>query len=73
MELIETVTINEISGIDEDYENEFKNLKKRCMELVEIFPQDKELFFKYIEEQKEEYRVLSDEIIPAIFAIKEKD
>ena len=72
MELIETVKVNEIPDINEVYENEFKNLQKRCIELAEKHPKDKELLFKYIEEQKEEYRILSDEIIPAIFVIKFK-
>ncbi|MDR2542824.1 MAG: class I SAM-dependent methyltransferase [Treponema sp.] len=70
MELIDEVTTNEIPGINESYENEFKNLQKRCIELSKKFPQDKELFYKYIEEQKEEYRILSNEIIPATFVIK---
>ena len=70
MELIETVKINELPYINENYENEFKYLQKRCLELAQKFPRDKKLFFKYIEEQKEEYRILSDEIIPAILVIK---
>jgi len=70
MELIETIQINELPYIDENYENEFKDLQKRCLELARKFPKDKELFFKYIEEQKEEYRILSNEIIPAILVIK---
>jgi len=71
MNLIDKVTINEISGVQEKYENEFDNLEKRCLELTEKYPEDKELFLKYIEEQKNEYRILSEEIIPAIFIIKE--
>jgi len=71
MVLIDEVTINEISGIHEKYDNEFANLQKRCMELAEKYPQDKELFFKYVEEQKEEYRILSDEIICATLVIKQ--
>jgi len=70
MDLINTVTIDEISGINENYENEFKNLENRCLELIEKHPKDKELFLKYINEQKEEYRILSEEIIPAILVIR---
>jgi len=70
MDLIDTVTINEIPETNENYENEFKNLKNRCMELIEKHPENKVLFLKYINEQKEEYRILSEEIIPAILVIK---
>ena len=70
MQIIDTVTINEIPDINEQYDNEYKNLEKRCLELAEKFPKDKDLLIKYIEEQKEEYRILSDEIIPAMFVIR---
>jgi len=70
MDLIDTVTINEIPDVNENYENEFRNLENRCLELIEKYPKDKELFLKYIKEQKEEYRILSEEIIPAIMVIK---
>jgi len=72
MELIEMITINEISGIDEKYDKDFKNLQKRCMELVEKYPEDKKLFLDYIERQIREYEILSNEIIPTIFVIKKK-
>jgi len=70
MELVDTVTVNEIPDINENYKNEFKNLENRCLELIEKHPKDKELFLKYINEQKEEYRILSEEIIPAILVIR---
>ena len=70
MELVDTVTVNEIPDINENYENEFKNLENRCLELIEKYPNHKELFIKYIKEQKEEYRILSEEIIPAILVIR---
>jgi len=70
MDLIDTVTINEIPDTKEKYDNEFNNLEKRCLELTEKHPEDKELFLKYINEQKEEYRILSEEIIPVILVIK---
>jgi len=73
MKLIDEVTVNEIPTIHENYETEFKNLQKRCIELAERFPEDKESFFKYIEEQKEEYRILSEEIICAMLIIKQKN
>jgi cyclopropane fatty-acyl-phospholipid synthase-like methyltransferase len=72
MDLIEKLTINEISGTDEMYENDFEKMQNRCMELVEKYPEDKELFLEYIEKQRKEYEILSNEIIPAIFIIKKK-
>jgi cyclopropane fatty-acyl-phospholipid synthase-like methyltransferase len=71
LELIETVINNDKEEIDKNYENDLKSLQKRCLELCGKFPQDKDLLFKYVEEQKETYGILSNEIIPAIFVIKE--
>jgi len=70
MELIEKMTINDISGTNERYENDFNNIKKRCMELAEKYPENKELFLEYIDRQVREYEILSNEIIPSIFVIK---
>jgi cyclopropane fatty-acyl-phospholipid synthase-like methyltransferase len=72
MEVVETITINEISGTVEKYENDFENIQKRCMELAEQYPENKELFFGYIDRQKREYEILNNEIIPAIFVIKKR-
>jgi len=72
MELIDKITNDEISGVNEEYENEFQNLYKRCMELIKKFPDNKKLFLEFIEKQKEEYEILSNEIISAILVIKEK-
>ena len=72
MELIDTITSDEFVGLDEKFENEFTNIQKRCMELIEKYPEDKKLFLEYIEKQKEEYNILSNEIIPAMFVVKEK-
>jgi cyclopropane fatty-acyl-phospholipid synthase-like methyltransferase len=71
MELIELITINEIHGKKEEYENEFENIQIRCMELVEKYPEDKSIFLEYIENQKDEYQILSNEIIPSMFVFKE--
>jgi cyclopropane fatty-acyl-phospholipid synthase-like methyltransferase len=72
MEIIEKITINEFSNIDKKYENENKNIQKRCKELIEKYPDDKEALLGYIERQKREYEILTNEIIPAIFVIKKK-
>ena len=72
MELIYKITINEISGTRQKYENEYNNIRKRCVELAEKYPGDKEMFFKYVEGQKREYEILREEIVPAIFVIRNK-
>jgi len=70
MKIIEKMTINEISGTEEKYGTDFNNIEKRCMELVEKYPENKELFLGYIKRQKREYEILNNEIVPAIFVIK---
>ena len=72
MKIIEKITINEISGTEEKYEIDFKNIQMRCMELAEKYTENKELFYDYINRQKREYEILSNEIVPAIFVIKKK-
>ena len=70
MKLIEKTTINDISTTHEKYENDFRNIKNRCMELAEKYPENKKLFLEYVERQIREYEILSNEIVPAIFVIK---
>ena len=72
MELTDEISGDEMPGLDNDYETQFKNLQKRCTELIEKYPNDKELFVNYIEKQKEEYEKLSGEITPAILVIKRR-
>ena len=72
MKIIEKMTINEISGTEEKYEADFKNIQTRCLELAEKYSENKELFLGYIERQKREYEILNNEIVPAIFVIKKK-
>nr|MCL2293745.1 class I SAM-dependent methyltransferase [Spirochaetota bacterium] len=72
MELIEKITINDIPETNEIYNEEFENVKKRCMELAEKYPEDKELFLEYTEKQKREYEILSNEIIPVMLAIRRR-
>ena len=72
MELIYKITINEISGTRQKYENEYNNIRKRCMELAEKYPEDKGMFLEYVEGQKREYEILKEEIVPAIFVIRKK-
>ena len=73
MELIDELVVHdEIPAIDDEYEKQFKDLQKRCMELVEKHPEDKEMFFDYVERQREEYNILSSEITPALLVITQK-
>jgi 2-polyprenyl-3-methyl-5-hydroxy-6-metoxy-1,4-benzoquinol methylase len=71
MKIIEKITINENPVINEEYENEYKNVEKRCMELIEKHPENKDLFSGYIEKQKKEYDILKNEITPVMFVIKD--
>jgi len=72
MDLIEIITADEITKVDEDFEKQFNNIQKRCLELIEKYPEDKELLLEYIEQQKGEYDILSNEIVGAMFVIKKK-
>ena len=69
MEITQIITINDIPETNEDYNDQFQNIEKRCMELAGKYPKDKELFLGYIEKQRREYEILSNEIIPAMFVI----
>ena len=73
MELIEKITIDDIPEVNENFDNDLENIKKRCMELIEKYPEDKGIFLEYIETQKREYEILENEIIPAIFVIKKME
>ncbi|MCL2805063.1 MAG: class I SAM-dependent methyltransferase [Treponema sp.] len=69
MKLIDIITDYDIQDMDTEYETQLNNIQKRCLELMEKHPENKELFEEYIEKQKREYEILSNEIIPAIFVI----
>jgi len=70
MTLAEEMLENNISGINEEYDSMFENIKKRCMELAEKRLDDKALFFEFIEKQKNEFDIMKTEIIPAMLIIK---
>ena len=72
MELIQTLTIADIPGTNEAYDEEFSNLEKRCLELVEKYPEHKNLFLGFAEKQKREYEILSNEITPVMLVIRQK-
>jgi SAM-dependent methyltransferase len=73
MELVEKIIIEIIPEINEEFENDFKNIEKRCMELVDKCPDKRELFLGYIKNQKEEYGILINEIISVMLVIKQKE
>ena len=74
MEIVEKITSGENfeRKVEYEYDNEFQNLEKRCLELVENYPEDKELFFDYIKVQKELYWKLSNEVTPVLFVLQAK-
>ena len=72
MEIIDKITNDEISGTDEAYENEYKNIEKRCMELIEKFPEDKNMILEYSEGQKKLTGLLINEITPVIWIVEKK-
>ena len=73
MEVIDKITNDDIPEINEEYETQFENLSKRCMELIEKYPEDKNLFVEYIEEQKREYEILRNTVTVATLIIKQKE
>jgi SAM-dependent methyltransferase len=50
----------------------FGNLKKRCTELIDKFPDKKELFLNYIKKQVEENDVLENKVICSTLVISRK-
>ena len=72
MEVIDKITNDDIPEINEEYEIQFENLSKRCLELIDKYPQDKNLFLEYVEEQKKEYEILSNVVKLATLIIKQK-
>ena len=72
MEIIESIIDDEIHEEKEDFEQDARNLEKRCLELIEKYPENKNMFLEYIESQKELYRKLDNEIISVLFVIKKK-
>jgi hypothetical protein len=41
--------------------------------LIDKYPEDKGLLLEYIANQKREYEILSNEVIPAMFVIKKME
>ena len=72
MEILEEKTNFDDTGIELEYQNEYNNLNKRCMELIEKYPENKEILLEYSESQKELYWKLSNEVTGVLFVIRKK-
>jgi ubiquinone/menaquinone biosynthesis C-methylase UbiE len=69
MQLIEEVIIGKDDIKDSD-DYIFDNLKKRCFELIDRYPEKKKLFIEYLEKQEEENDVLENKVICSTMVIK---
>ena len=71
MQLIEDEIIKKDDVKDSD-DYIFGNLKKRCIELINKYPDKQELFENYIKKQEEENDVLENKVICTTMVIKRK-
>ncbi len=71
MELVEC-NISDCEDIKYSDDQIFENLKKRCQELIEKYPDKRTLFLDYIQKQEIENDVLENKIIGAIMVIRLK-
>jgi ubiquinone/menaquinone biosynthesis C-methylase UbiE len=71
MELVENVIMNrdEIKDADEFI---FNNLKKRCFELIEKYPNQRNMFLEYIKKQETENDVLENKVVGTTMVIRKK-
>jgi len=61
MKLVDEIIINK-EKIKESDEHMYKNLKKRCQELTEIYPDKRNFFADYVRKQEEENEVLETKL-----------
>ncbi len=71
MELVENDIMDRDDIVDSD-EYIFNNLKKRCHELIEKYPNKRKLFLDYISKQEFENDVLENKVIGTTLVIKKK-
>jgi cyclopropane fatty-acyl-phospholipid synthase-like methyltransferase len=71
MQLIED-NIMKQNNIKDSDDYIFDNLKKRCYELIDKYPDKKELFINYIQKQVEENDVLENKVICTTLVISKK-
>jgi hypothetical protein len=71
MELV----VNDIMDRDDIKDSDdyiFENLKKRCYELIEKYPDRQNLFLNYIKKQEIENDILENRVIGTTMVIKKK-
>jgi cyclopropane fatty-acyl-phospholipid synthase-like methyltransferase len=71
MKLIEN-DIMDRENINDSDDYIFDNLKKRCCELIEIYPDKQNLFLNYIKKQEIENDVLENKVIGTTMVIRKK-
>ena len=71
MELVENDIMDRDDIVDSD-DFIFDNLKKRCQELIEKYPNKQKLFLDYIRKQEIENDVLENKVIGTTLVIKKK-
>ncbi len=69
MELVENDMMDRNDIVDSD-DYIFENLKKRCWELIEKYPNKRNLFLDYIRKQEFENDVLENKVIGTTFVIR---
>jgi len=69
MQLVDEIIINKDDIKDSD-DFIFDNLKKKCVELIDKYPDKKQLFDNYIKKQEEENDVLENKVVCSTMVIK---
>ena len=69
MKLIDEIVFDR-DYIKDSYDAIYESLKKRCLELIEKFPEKATLFKNYIKKQEEENFVLEKKIVCAVMVVK---
>ncbi len=72
MALIDMVLGHDDEKLFENYNNEYNQLAKRCLELAEKHPDKAKIFLDYIKIQEEEYENLKSGITTATMVVKRK-
>jgi len=62
MKLVDEIIIDKEKIIESD-EHMYRNLKRRCQELIEIHPDERNFFVDYVKKQKEENEVLETKLV----------
>lgn len=73
VKLIDEIFSNEQGTIEELYNEEFEHLERRCRELIKKYPQKAHLFRDYMQQEKEEYRVLKRKDVLCPVMVFDKD